>query len=420
MAKTRAQLRADLSKEIFDYWASKCSGNGTTATVVDTSLADRLRQPAGNQWVYFTSGNNISECRRVLSYTATTITVARAFSNATATNETYELHSFDPVDLHFAIEYARTAIYRDVFLGIDDETLFTQANLNRYALPSTVVDVKQVKLGRAYEAITKELLENAGFEKWTSSSDPEDWAAATELTLAQEDTFVWQGGYSCKCTATTSAGELPQSISDPTDYAGQRLTFLARIYCMTASRVKVALYDGTTTTSSTDFHGGAGWELIEVSATMPSAPSEVTAKITNAAGTVHAFYVDACHLWAGLKRPSGPYSLELNWDIVNDVLVLKSFPSHPRSLRIIGTGYLSAVTSDTASMEINDPQTQILYAAAAKWLYQQLSQREPGQDQPTAQAMIAYWDRELELRKRRHAMASPALKRNSPDFGISG
>lgn len=428
MAKTRAQLRADLSKEIFDYWVGECTSNGTTTTVVDTSLTDKLRTPAANQWVYFTSGDNIGEARRVFSYDSSTtiITVSRAFSNATASGDDYELHSFDPDDLHYAIEHARTAIYSYVFRELDDETVYTRHTQNKYTLPIAFRDLYRVYLlgGEIDLGTSLQLLENGGFENWDADDDPADWGAGSELTLAKEEDFVWEGGYSCKCTSTTSAGYLPQTITDGTNYKGQMITFDAPVYCETASRVTLGIHDGSAVLSAAvggNYHGGGGWERLTVSSILPSTATELTVRIINDAGSAHVFYVDGnCHVWAARRRPSKAGTLLLNWNVVGNVLTFPYFPTENRFLRLVGTTYLTTVTSDTDEMEIYDPQTQILYAAAALYLQKQLLQQTPGQTQPTAAFMKVDWEQELERRKRRHGMTAPALKRNSPDFGISG
>lgn len=422
MTKTYLQLRTGLSERLGD-WFSGTVDSGNTLSLADTELRDRGRKPAAGEWVLVVtvaSGSNALEIRRIDTFAEddSMITWKRAMASSMASTDTYEIHRFHPDDIKRAINAARISAFPEIRQEVDDETLYTREGLRRYALPSSIAGCPlQVYLGSHTEEVEDELLENENFEEWDSSSDPADWGDATALTLAQESTFVWEGTYSCKCTATTSAGTLPQSISDPTDYAGQELTFSARIYCETASRVKVAIYDGTTETASTDYHGGGGWEQMSVTALMPSAPTEVTVRVTNAAGTAHVFYVDgSCHLWAAKRRPSGSYDLLLNWDIVNSVLTFPYSVASERPLRLVGLGYLSSVSAEADEMEIDDPQTEILYAEAACYLYRQLQSTQP-LSAPAQSANLAYWEQRVAWLKKLHGKGIPPEYRLSPDWG---
>ena len=95
---TRATLRQRLSEAIGDYHSvtSTSAGNSAATTIISTTLLDL---PGGGDddafegwYVMVTSGNNDAEIRRISSYIAndSTVTVGRAFSNATETPVTFE------------------------------------------------------------------------------------------------------------------------------------------------------------------------------------------------------------------------------------------------------------------------------------------------------------------------------------------
>ena len=97
---TRATLRQRMSEAIGDYQAvtSTSAGNTAATTIVSTELLDISEggdDDAFEGWyVLVTSGNNEGERRIIKSYAATdsTVTVERAFSNATESDVTFELH----------------------------------------------------------------------------------------------------------------------------------------------------------------------------------------------------------------------------------------------------------------------------------------------------------------------------------------
>ena len=94
---TRATLRQRLSEAIGDYHSvtSTSAGNSAATTIISTTLLDL---PGGGDddafegwYVMVTSGNNDTEIRRISSYITndSTVTVGRAFSNATEPEVTF-------------------------------------------------------------------------------------------------------------------------------------------------------------------------------------------------------------------------------------------------------------------------------------------------------------------------------------------
>ena len=188
---------------------------------------------------------------------------------------------------------------------------------------------------------------------------------------------------------------------------------------MTSGEVKVALYDGTTQTASTDYHQGLGWETLSVSATMPSAPSEVTARIINdGPTTAFAYYIDSAILWSAQKRAASHYSLLLNWTTDGTTLEFPYTISESYPIRVVGTGHLSSGSADTDTMELDDPQTELLYAQAAVYLYRQILSKSPGQAQQSYLQLLAYWEEQVKRLKSSVAMSSPPVFRMAPSWGL--
>ncbi|KKM08181.1 hypothetical protein LCGC14_1726450 [marine sediment metagenome] len=92
-----------------------------------------------------------------------------------------------------------------------------------------------------------------------------------------------------------------------------------------------------------------------------------------------------------------------------------------RRLRIEGMGYLDFLASGvsstawTATININSPQTDILVAQAALYLYTWMSM--PNFDSGTTerfQQMMPFWQQELAKRKRLFRMPMPDIQIQSP------
>lgn len=417
MTTTLANLRKGLLQETGVYYSSTTTGDGAATTnVTDASLADLIASPSANQWVLITSGTYAQEDRRVSSYTAGTITVNRAYSGTIASGVTYELMPYEPSRVTDALNYARLSAYPYVHRLLDDETLFTQENQMRYTIPSTIKDVHQVyTVSHVSSSIDENLLGDDGeFEDWTSTSNPDNWTAATNLTLSEitDDDFVRHGDSACKCVANTSAGYHTYSVSTYASYGGMKLSYVEDVYCLESDRVRVGIYDGTTTTYSS-YHGGNGWERLTVTAEIGSSPSELTVGVYNAAGTAHTFYRDEAILTIN-TRPVYQRGYELRlWKQKGNVLEFLSPPTVGQ-IRVLGTGYLSSVThgTDTGTMEADDPQTFILYAEAMLYLLRQRDYRAPAQTQEWTERQLAKWMAESERRKHKFGMTIPATIRS--------
>ena len=189
MATTsRATLRQRLSEAIGDYHSvtSTSAGNTAATTIISTELLDIVGggdDDAFEGWyVLVTSGNNDGERRRIRSYIATdsTVTVERAFSNATESDVTFELHRYDPDYKNNAISRAIEELTRRVPQKIRDETIFVDS-----------------------------LLSDGDFETYSGSTFT-NWSESGSPTATQETSIVKHGDSSAKVVASGAAGQLYQ------------------------------------------------------------------------------------------------------------------------------------------------------------------------------------------------------------------
>lgn len=145
MAFNRANIRQRIGGAEFinDTIASTATGNGSTTTLVDTSLkqADDFFQYAQ---IAATSGTNSGLTRYVTDWvqSTSTFTLDRALSASTATNDTYEVHRIFPyTDKNKAISEAMRRAGMRWARRIEDTSLTFAANTYTYALGSLTVPI---------------------------------------------------------------------------------------------------------------------------------------------------------------------------------------------------------------------------------------------------------------------------------------
>ena len=149
--------------------------------------------------------------------------------------------------------------------------------------------------------VTGSILRNAGFEDWANGAAlaPDGWTLLqgdTTAAIARSTSNVLHGRYSAQLTNQASQYAALRQQNDQLMYpwdllGGCSVDFTVPLaYCATANRVRLQLYDGTTTTYSS-YHGGTGWESLTVATTaLAASPTEVTVQIRIETGTAISCY----------------------------------------------------------------------------------------------------------------------------------
>ncbi len=287
---------------------------------------------------------------------------------------------------------------------LDDQTLTTHSNQRDYTMPTTFVgSPERVYLGDPVSpGIEENLFDNADFEEWTGSA-PDHWDTSSEITTAKEDDpyFVYSGTYSCKCTSTLLAGYFYQTVSSPTDYLGRRMSFNIWVYCTTATRVRAGILDNSGGDSGS-YHTGNGWELLTVSFNVPASATYLKAGIRTSPGTVAiVFYQDDCIFWTGVRSPGTEWMPQHDWNVDSSILHFENTKTANRPIRLVGYGYLSTLSTDASTTEVDDDiYKRFLYAEAAVHLYQQLKQSAATSLTPLYEGQYNYWLNESYSRRR--------------------
>lgn len=114
---------------------------------------------------------------------------------------------------------------------------------------------------------------------------PTSWTLTGASATVAKNTTSGQFRSANAGAALTRVGtdcKLTQNVAAITDWSnlaawsGKKVTFGRWVYATVASRVRIAIWDGTTRTFSQYHTGGSGLEFLTVTATLASPPTEVT------------------------------------------------------------------------------------------------------------------------------------------------
>lgn len=424
---TRETARREVSRLTGSYYLGSTTTDITASeNIVDTSLENKFRQDDScKNWFVWIDTTANSEIKRIVEgYTASSGTIACTGANFSAESGSvdYELHGFDPEAIHNAIEYAIDTQYDKIWQEVDDYTLFTRKNQLEFDLPSNIDEVFQIWIEEKLDPNFDENIlytegVSADFEDWAESSYPDGATSPTNLTLSkygltsQQEEFVphQYQDYIMKCVSSGTAGYVEWSISNPAYYGGQKLTFDVPFYCLTTSEYTVKIEDDSGNTESSA-HGGTGMERLRVTHSVTDSPTSLKVSIQSAGNSVTGY---ACQLvltraerYATAKWRSGP-----DFNVFNDVIRFKSYPPEGKFLVVRGKSQLSQPTSDSSTMEIDEPKVKILYQAALVHLLEQKAGQYAGQAENPYENELNRQYRLLQLYRRQHGMKKPTITR---------
>lgn len=412
----------ELSKQIGDYWSSTTTAAGTSTTLVDDALevlqdawvskqtwAFLVEEPTGSAAIY--------DERKVSSLDASAKTLTTlAFAAAPGSGIDYEVHRlFSPSEKRRALIAAARMAYPHIHEKIWDESM-----------------------------VSGNWLKDGSLEIWTDANTLTHWTETT-LTLAQSSTagYFRHGTYSAKLSG--SAGTLVQEWKagtaeweDLKNLRGETATFSIQAWADTASDLRISINDGTTQTYSSYHAGDSAWTQDDPRNDNMYVQQFIDWNATQVTFTIHwaglgtAAYVDDARvigpyqprlfidqLGLAQEQPvqieieNYNYSTDEPWAIIFNsridpelgYIYIPSSVQRDRRLRIKGIGYLDFLASGvsstawTATININSPQTDILIAQAALYLYTIMSMpnfsRSTRQD---FQEMMGFWDGELRRR----------------------
>ena len=428
MTTALSACRIELSKQLSDYFASATTGDGVAGgtTLVDTALKAKQNAWIGKDMydlITEAAHAQINEERQIssLSNTNGTLTVL-AHGAQILTGVDYEVHRlFTASEKRIALIAAARMAWPYIHEKIWDESM-----------------------------VSGNWLKDGSFEIWTSATALTHWTddGTVILTKTSASPYYKHGAYSCGLG--TAAGYIHQDITNWDDLKylqGKAVTFTAQGHSNTADSLRLAIYDGTTTTYSDHNDADTAWttdsEPLSVMATIQDHPDAIEFRIYHDVAAAVDYVDDARvigpyqprlfidQLGLSQEKPiqvliePSNYSTDEPWtpvfnsrlDTELGYLYLPSSVQRDRRLRIKGIGYLDFLDSDgdsatawDSTININSPQTDILIARAILYLYTQMSlpnfSRNTKQD---FQEMIGFWERELRKRIGKHGMEVPSI-----------
>jgi hypothetical protein len=355
-----------------------------------------LQQKMDNGWVGYwarptSSGSYQYQTRRATAFVHSTgtLTVAPVFGAAIANNVTYELHRFNPDDKFSALDEARITAFPAVAKTVYDDTLTGDGRTRVFPIPAAVrsgplmVMVEgPMECEAPWNFLTAPLGDSVTGYTATSTT-------ASIVDRAESDAIIPRIGQSSTklVTAASTAASYNMAIAAAENgltaagAADRKLTYARWVYCTEASKVQLAITDAGATTSGS-FHGGAGWELLTVSATIAGNNTTTLTAVITIASTANAstIYVERGWFYYGTAERvrdgmyAGAQQHRVRRDDTTQQLYLDFAPPRGHQLRLIGQDTLSALGSTAASqatntMEVDEETANLLCAEAARILY---------------------------------------------------
>ncbi len=427
MSTSLQALREKLSRRTGEYreGVTTAAGTASNATVIDSGLADKGNDYYNRWYIRITSGTASSAEKQIADFASATgtITASAAFSAQIAASCTYELHRVAPVDKDNLIKEALRQLYPDIHKKVADESL-----------------------------ISGTWLRDGDMEDWASSTAVRYFTEASNITWAKESTIKRFGLYSAKATSGAASAYWGQTESDNPwllDLGGMTVHFRAWCKTDTASHARLHIYTvdnaGTAQNLYSSYHTGSNrWELLELEDQILNASlRSISIRFHGDVNTKIAYWDYArvlgphqyrYHLPPTLTRLAQawlqtnanvegeedpcddlsemePMTELLDWKIEDDgtdkVIAFKYPHTTGRKLRLIGTTYLTQPTSDSATTEIDEPQTDLVVAHAAYMIYSRGLGVLPAGDLTRVERLADFWEKEYLKLRRQHVMILP-------------
>lgn len=402
---TRKALRQQLAQYIegpdFVEHTTTSAGDTAGTTMVDTSLQDLTEDNngIGFGWIAVTSGTEDGNIRRVNAYTdsSTTITVSRAWSARVASGVTYEYHKLNPVAKNNAINRAIENLYPALYLPLIDETLA----------------VDNILLNHDFETYS-----GGEFTNWTQSGSP---------TRTQETTIVRHSTSSAKLVDSGAAYLYQAPTININEVTGKTVHFKCWVYCLAADVARIRINWDDTNFENSNYHDGADeWQLLKVSATVPSTATKVELRIdinnTTAYFDLAVCYIDPIYRYTIPTTFIGrPNSVELQSrddypEGTYSGLSNNETPRPGKVIRLRGTAPLSAPSTDSGTTEVGVPHTSLIVAKAA-YEYYRIRMGDPqasDEDRSINRELMVNWDGEVARLGRESTHRMPAMSAEMP------
>ena len=406
---TRLALRRSLAKRLGSTTVERTAWTTTTNITTNTSVISTELTDAGYNnddyfigwYILFLGTNNAAKVRRITDYTASsgTLTVSGTPLSGESGVTDFELHRYDPNRMMNILNEQSRTVFPLLHQPVVQRLYYAGSQQTRFPLPSTLIGrPESVWVGDQVLQVNDDddnIIDNGNFETGSGAAFT-GWTAAS-LTLAEESYSSIPHNYavlrqqrSVQATvAASTVGTLLNTVSNPTNYDGMFINFSVWVYSTTASRITAQIIvDSSTASSST--HNGSGWEQLFVQTNIPkSISSALKVGLSVSSGVTMSFYVDEARAGAGPASWSGDdgytgYTRIEGWRYEEGGTenTGSTSPAHAviltrpvqvnTPIKIVGMQFLSQLSTESGTMEISEPQTELLYAYSAVELLQEM------------------------------------------------
>jgi len=264
-----------------------------------------------------------------------------AYTDTSPSGENVEILGWEPVEIDTAIQQTLARLYRR-----DEEVVATRLGIDRYWLGDMPWIVQPSDILSIFWTPDPVLTRNRYFQKWNGYDTngnlvADSWTlAGSGASVARSTTQVDMGSYSAKitragtdCTFSQALGDLRTGVTTDS-LASREVTGVARVWSAVASQVRVQVYDGVATTSSSYHTGNSTWQELSIQHTLDDAATQCTVQVS-VEGSNTACYASQCYLVFGqlndaVRRGMWPkYELQpadFDFNQGNGVLSLSSGP----------------------------------------------------------------------------------------------
>lgn len=373
----------------------------TSAVVVSTALRNlgytiddmvQERWP----WLYIRGTNNSQVDREPDDYTGSSGTITVRGENLAADSGavTCELLPFRGGRLNEALSAARRDVVDRLHLRREYDTVSSGTGFQRLVLPSDLFigAPTRVLIGDLPPPTMADNLVNEEADNgFTSVSN---WTATQTTTWAVKDTLdadlandylvlppSFSSGYWVSNGGSSSAAILHTVTTNigVQDIRGSQISFFIWVYCRVGSRIAARIEDGTTSTSGAS-HLGNGWELLRVTQVVDEASPTLKVGVIDSTNTssLISYVANAICIAGPLERAEGLLGQLANWRSIepskldtDGYIEFGGSVGSGRWLKIRGKGYLSDVTTESTTMEIDEADAELLYAYARRRIWEQ-------------------------------------------------
>ena len=441
---TWSVARVDILRPMGVVEAATTTNITTNTSVISTNLADDY--PVDDTFIGWycmllndadgSSSSNNGIVRRVTDYAASsgTLTVAGAALSAEDESIDIILTRWNPDHVKSWFNRVRQNLFPQIAIMRDHQPLVTGQIQRRFELPTTLRSKPfQVLMGEWPSAgsLAENEISNPGFETWGSATSATSWTVAgSGSTVNQEQRTTGPSNYGV--FRDDNSARVLNNASDETtllqtvtpSVATQRMKahLGVAVYNTSSTNVKarIASTDGTA-------HGGTGWEIITVDATLGEV---TTASVGVAISTATAFstFIDEAILVDGQPQRIVPYWEPLsNYDWIPPVGGASNngfiefpyaLPSH-QVLRVLARDMLSSVSADTDTFEVDGELLEPVYDAVRAELCQEAATVGiySGKEQDFWLSQSGFYRRRSETAITRRRISFPNPRVKVPDMG---